>query len=106
VKRVTLIARLRTDARERAAKLLAAGPPFQLEQTHLLRHSVFLGPETVAFFFEGPDVDAEIDGLTSDAFHPALQEALGAWRELIDEPPVIAREVFFWERPRPGAASL
>jgi hypothetical protein len=53
--------------------------------------------DTVAFLFEGPDVEWELDELTSDAFHPGLRAALGAWEEIVDGKPIIAKEVF-WER--------
>jgi hypothetical protein len=99
MKRLTIIAALKEGSGRRAAELLAAGPPFELEQTHFLRHAVFLGRDAVAFLFEGPDVEWEIDELTSDAFHPALQAALGSWEEILDGKPIVAKEVFFWERP-------
>lgn len=103
MKRLTIIAALKPGTGGRATELLAVGPPFELEQTHFLRHAVFLGRDAVAFFFEGPDVEWELDELTSDAFHPALQEALGSWNELIEGKPIVAKEVFFWERAEGGA---
>jgi len=102
VKRLTIIAALKEGTDQRAAELLAAGPPLELEQTHFVRHAVFLGQDAVAFLFEGPDVEWELDDLTSDAFHPALQAALGSWEEIIDGKPIIAKEVFFWERADDG----
>jgi hypothetical protein len=98
VKRVTIIGALKEGTSGRAAELLAAGPPLELEQTHFVRHAVFLGRDAVAFLFEGPDVEWELDELTSDSFHPALQAALGSWEEIIQGKPIIAKEVFFWER--------
>jgi hypothetical protein len=107
VKRLTIIAVLKEGTGQRAAELLAAGPPLALEQTHFVRHAVVLGRDAVAFLFEGPDVEWELDELTSDAFHPALRAALGAWEEIIDGKPIIAKEVFFWERAAdPGVEGL
>jgi len=98
VKRLTIIAALKKGTSRRATALLAAGPPLELEQTNFVRHAAFLGRDAVAFLFEGADVEWELDELTSDPFHPALQAALGAWQEIIDGEPIIAKEVFFWER--------
>ena len=98
MKRLAIIAALKEGTGPRAAELLAAGPPLELEQTHFVRHAVFIGRDAVAFVFEGPDVEWELDELTSDVFHPGLQAALGAWEEIVDGRPIIAREVFFWER--------
>ena len=98
MKRLAIIAALKEGTGQRAAELLAARPPLELEQTHFVRHSVFLGRDAVAFLFKGPDVEWELDELMSDAFHPALRAALGAWEEIVDGEPIIAREVFFWER--------
>ena len=104
MKRLAIIATLKHGADRRAAELLAAGPPFTLDQTHFVRHTVFVGRGAVAFVFDGPDVEFELDDLTSDAFHPALQDALGAWRSLVEGKPIVAEEAFHWERAGEPAA--
>ena len=70
MKRLTIVAALKKGNSRRATALRAAGPPLELEQTHFVRHAVFLGRDPVAFLFEGPDVEWELDELTSAPFTP------------------------------------
>ena len=98
---LAVIVRLREGARERAAELLAQGPPFALADGEFDRHAVYLSEREVVFVFEGPEAEWRLDDLTSDVFHPALQDALEDWRPLVEGDPRIARMAYFWER---GAA--
>jgi hypothetical protein len=50
------------------------------------------------FLFEGHQVEWMVDDLVSDPNAWATQEALDAWRPLIEFPPRIAREAYAWER--------
>jgi len=102
MQRVAIIVRLRPGARGRAESLLAQGPPFDVASTRFRSHTVFLSESDAVFVFEGPEAEWELDDLTSDVFHPALQEALGEWKELIEGEPRLARPVYFWERDRTG----
>jgi hypothetical protein len=51
--RVAIVARLKEGGGPRAAELIAAGPPFELAETGLTRHSVYLSAGEVVFVFEG-----------------------------------------------------
>jgi hypothetical protein len=99
MERIAVTARLKPDASQRAAELIAQGPPFDPEAAGFERHSVYLSHGEVVFVFEGPQVEWLLDELVSpdpDA------SAFRAWEPLIDGIPRIARETYFWER---GAAA-
>ena len=103
MQRLAVIVRLREGAHERAAQLLAQGPPFDLVDGEFERHAVYLSEREVIFVFEGPEAEWRLDDLTSDLFfHPALQDALEDWRPLVEGDPRIAGAAYFWER---GAAT-
>lgn len=98
MKRLVIVARLREDALARAEELLAGGPPFDPEDTGLERHGVYLTEDSVVFVFENHDVEWEIDDMLGDLLHPEVETAVDSWRSLLDGPPKLAREAFFWTR--------
>jgi hypothetical protein len=97
MERVAIVARLKEGSGPRAAELIAAGPPFDLSQTGIVHHSVYLSAGEVVFVFEGHQVEWMVDALIDDPFQPKLQSAFDAWRSIVDGPPRIARERFGWE---------
>jgi hypothetical protein len=107
MERVAIIARLKEGSGPRAAELIAAGPPFELAETGIARHSVYLSAGEVVFVFEGHQIEWMMDDLIDDPFQPELQSAFGEWRAIVDGSPRIAREQFDWERPEaePAAAA-
>jgi CBS domain-containing protein len=98
VNRVAVIARFDTEQAELVKELLSVGPPYELADTAIDRHAVFLSGREVAFVFEGPDVEWEVEDLVDDFFNPEVRDALAAWRTLLEEEPHIGRPVFVWER--------
>jgi hypothetical protein len=102
VKRLAIVARLKTGAQDEASKLIAEGPPFELGETELERHSVYLSRTEVVFLFEGPDVEWLVTGMTdgspTDPFHWTLQAAFDRWRPLVEGQPQVAWEQYFWAR--------
>jgi hypothetical protein len=98
MKRVALVARLKQGSHSRASDLIAAGPPFDLAQTSVVRHSVYLSASEVVFIFEGHEVEWMVDELLDGPFRPEIVRALDRWRAVVDGPPRIARESFAWER--------
>jgi hypothetical protein len=98
MKRLAIVARLKKGSESRANELVAAGPPFDLEQTGLARHSVYLSATEVVFLFEGHEVEWMVDDLLDQPFSPEIVRALDHWRAIVDGPPRIARESFDWER--------
>jgi hypothetical protein len=91
--RLVIIGRLREGKREEAEALLRKGPPFDPEELGLHRHSAYLTATEVAFVFEAPEVEWIVDGIIDD---PVLSTALGPWRALVDGPPRLAHERYFW----------
>jgi hypothetical protein len=98
MERVAIVAHLKEGSQGRAAELIANGPPFDLAETGIERHSVYLSSSEVVFVFEGHQVEWMVDELIDGRFHYQLQGALDQWRTIVDGPPRIARERFGWQR--------
>jgi hypothetical protein len=97
MERVAIVARLKDGSETRAAELSAEGPPFDLAETGLVRHSVYLSASEVLFVFEGDHVESPLTELVDERPYP-LGPALEQWRTIVDGPPRIARERFGRER--------
>jgi hypothetical protein len=93
VERLAVVVPLRKNRVERARLLLEVGPPFDLEQSGLRRHEVFITEREVVFLFEGRQVLEVVQQLVRD---PDAWRAALEWRSLIAAPPRIARSVFVW----------
>jgi hypothetical protein len=81
-------------SRERAAEIIAKGPPYGLQLAGFRRHSVFLAELTVVFVFEGRGIEGLVRDLVND---PARSAAFSVWAPLLEGTPVLAREEFYWE---------
>ena len=97
MERVAIIARLKEGSEQRAAELVGAGPPFDLTDTGLVRHSIYISAGEAVFVFEGHEVEWIVDQLIDEPFHYELQRALEQWREIVDGQPRVARERFGWQ---------
>jgi hypothetical protein len=98
VRRLAIIARLKSGSEERAAELIAKGAPLDPEESGFDRHAVYLSASDVVFVFEGTEVDARLDDLIENPFRWMVADAFDEWRPLIEDHPRIARERYFWER--------
>jgi hypothetical protein len=98
MERVAIVADLKRGSHGRAAELIAKGPPFDLAQSGLASHSVYLSGDEVVFVFEAHEVESIVEDLVDEPFQYKLQGALDEWRAIVDGPPRIAREHFGWER--------
>jgi hypothetical protein len=98
MERLALIGRLKPGTEAQAAKLIANGPPFDLEAHKFERHTVYLSPGEVVFVFEGHEVEWLVDEMVDDPFEWPLSDALAHWSPLLDGTPQMARELYFWER--------
>ena len=94
MQRVAVIVDLVPGGAERAAALLAHGPPFDLEDAGFTRHTVFLGHDRAVFVFEGDDVERLVSSVAND---PVTAAALTGWGRLLKGNPHIVREAFSWE---------
>ena len=97
MERVVIVARLKEGNGPRAAELIAAGPPFDLAETGIAHHSVYLSAGEVVFVFEGHQVEWMVDDLIDNPFQPKLQSAFDAWRSIVDGSPRIAHQRFEWD---------
>ena len=98
MERIAIIARLKPGAEPEAARLLAGGAPFDLDQAGLERHTVYLSANEVIFVFEGHEVEWLVDAVATDPFRWEAAAALDRWRDLVEGPTRIARSAFDWSR--------
>ena len=89
---VAVIATLRPGAAEEAAKLIEQGPPFDLGQSGVKRHTVFLAADTAVFVFEGGEPRTFLASLSE----AGEESVFGALESLLDATPKLAREVYSW----------
>jgi hypothetical protein len=93
MKRLMIVARLRPDAHDEAERLLRQGPPFDPESFGLERHATYLTAGEVVFVFEAPEVEWIVNELIDD---PTVAAFFGPWERLIDTPPRLALERYYW----------
>jgi hypothetical protein len=92
--RVAVVANLLPGSRERAAQIVAEGPPYELGEAGFQQHSVFLAEEAVVFVFEGSGIEGLVRDLVDD---PARSATFSVWGPLLKGTPVLAREEYRWE---------
>ena len=93
MKRLMIVARLRSDAHDEAEVLLREGPPFEPEQLGLERHAAYLTAGEVVFVFEGPEVEWVVNDLVDDA---RVASFFAPWQKLVESTPRLAHERFYW----------
>jgi len=98
MERLAIVAHLKDGSDRRASELIGRGAPFDLADTGIVRHFIYLSASEVVFVFEGHEVEWMIDSLIDEPFHYELQRAFDEWRPIIEGSPRIAREQFAWER--------
>ena len=91
--RIAVVGKLKSGSLERAEEIVALGPPFELDEAGLERHSVFLSTDAVVFVFEGPDVERVVDRLVDD---PVVSASFSRWGPVLDDSPQLAHERFSW----------
>ena len=92
---LVVVVPLKPGSMGRARELLAAGPPFDLEQSAFSRHAVHMTEQETIFVFER---ERDSASLALGAEERELWEAASSWKELFAERPRIARLAFAWER--------
>ena len=93
MERLVVTLKLRKGTQERAAKLIAEGPPFDPADLGLARHAVYLGDKLVIFAFEGEDVEERVRVIIND---PVRSASFAAWVPLLAGRPALAHEVYYW----------
>jgi hypothetical protein len=91
--RLMIVARLKEGTHDEAEALLANGPPFDSEELRFHRHGVYLTQSEVVFMFEAPEVEWIVNDILDD---PAMAPAFARWQDLLDGPPRLAHERFYW----------
>jgi hypothetical protein len=94
VERLVVTLKLRKGTQEQAAKLIAAGPPFDPGDLGLARHAVYLGNDLVIFAFEGKEVEERVRMVIDD---PVRSASFAAWVPFLAGRPALAHEVYYWE---------
>jgi hypothetical protein len=92
---LVLVVPLAEGARARAAELVEQGPPFDLEASELVRHSVYLSDQEAVFVFETPGTEPPLSLRVGD---PEFFMGAEAWREVIAGRPRKAHQAFLWRR--------
>jgi hypothetical protein len=95
---LAIVARLQQGKHEEAEALLRAGPPFDPAELRLDRHAAYLSATEVVFVFEAPEVEWIVNAVVDD---PVLSTALAPWRALVEGPPRMAHERYYWARDDP-----
>jgi hypothetical protein len=91
-------AKLKPGCSAKFRRLLREGPPFEIAQTSLQRHLVFLAGDALVLLFEGQHAEREAKELLED---PHVLGRMGRLRSCIEGAPLLLEEVFSWERPPP-----
>jgi hypothetical protein len=94
--RFVITVKLKRGSESRVRAILRQGPPFDLADTSLERHDVFLAKDELVFLFEGPHARREAVRLLErpDVLGPASRLAAH-----LRGRPRLPEEVFSWERP-------
>jgi hypothetical protein len=95
VSRVAVVVPLRPDAVETARRLIADGPPFELEGSPLEGHCIHLTDHEAVFVFEGPEAREVVERMVGEA---GVWEAATAWRACLSGKPRVAETAFSWRR--------
>ncbi len=92
--RIVVVIPLREGVQDQVRAVLDSGPPFDLEQSGLRRHEVFLTEREALFVFETADESA-LRSLLAD---PGVWAAATVWGEFADGPARLGEEAFAWAR--------
>ncbi len=93
--RVAVVVPIRRGTADVVRRLVAEGPPFDVEVLGLERHHVFVSEREVLFFFEGESAAAAVDLLAQS---PSVLKAAVRWRGVLAGRPRLAQERFSWTR--------
>jgi hypothetical protein len=92
---VAVVVPIRRGRVEDARRLVGEGPPFDVEQSEIERHHVFVSEREVVFFFEGESAADAVDALSRS---PDVLKAAVRWRGILAGRPRLAEERFGWTR--------
>jgi hypothetical protein len=93
VNSIAVLVPLRPDAYDSARLLVEQGPPFELADSGLTAHHVYLTPYEAVFVFDGPHAREAVESIVGDA---EVWAAATAWRDCIAAKPYLAEPAFSW----------
>ena len=96
MQRFVVTAALKRATARRVAEILREGPPFDLAETSLERHAVFLGDDELVFLFDGPGAVEEAKRLFT---RPRVLHRVRRIGPYLAGKPRMPHEAFSWERP-------
>jgi len=96
--RIAVVVPLRPGAHETARQLIEDGPPFNLDDTPLVEHCIFLTDQEAVFVFEGPEAREAVERVLGEV---DVWQAATAWRAILASKPRLAETVFSWRRGSP-----
>lgn len=96
MEKLAIIAHLKPGAESEAERLITGGPPFDLDRSGLVGHTIYLSAGDVVFVFEGHEVEWLVDAVATDPFRWETSASLDRWRGLVEGPARIARPAFDW----------
>ena len=73
MEQLAIVASLKPGMEEEARKRLEQGPPFDLGESGLEHHTVYLSAREVVFVFEGHEVEWIVNSMIEDTFRPELE---------------------------------
>jgi hypothetical protein len=93
--RILVVARLKEGTHDRAAELIAAGPPFDPGALGFERNAVYLSDREAIFLFEGAEAGRKLADVVDDMVTSA---SFSAWAPILEGTPRLAHEFYFWRR--------
>jgi len=93
--RLAIVVPIVEGAARAVDELLAAGPPFDPDETGLDRHEVFVTGAEVVFVFESRDGVEAVEAMLAD---PDVEVLADAWQLHMAGPPRLARPAYVWSR--------
>lgn len=93
MRRWAIVAQLKPGTADRAAELIAQGPPYDLADEGVIRQSVYLSAKEAVFVFEGEQSESRLERLTEE-----LRDLAGRrsedWGAIVEDAPRVAHEQF------------
>jgi len=91
---LAILAEIRPGKRNELERVLAQGPPFNLQAEGFEHHEVFLGDTEIVFVFTGPGAAGQLERLAST---PELARRMVRLADVVTAPRVL-QQTYEWRR--------
>ena len=98
MRRIAFVAEIRAGRKADLERMLAAGPPFDLEASGFEHHRVFVGDNDAVFLFEGVNPLKAVQALATQR---ALTRQITQMMGILSAPRFLG-EVYTWDRAEPA----